>query len=105
MKTSTPPLTHSAYCIKAATAILGDKWTPLIIAALKSEPKRFCQVQKDVGGINPRTLSARLTELENNTIITKQHENNMPLYALSPKGQALLPIIASMKLWGETYSI
>ena len=44
-------------CIGAATAILGDKWTPhLLRAFLNEDTVRFCQLQDLVEGINPRTL-------------------------------------------------
>ena len=59
-------------CIKAATEILGDKWTPQLLRFfINEETVRFCQIQDLVGGINPRTLSARLTQLEDHDIITK----------------------------------
>jgi len=52
-------------CVKAATEILGDKWTPQLLRFfLNNEVVRFCQLQDLVGGINPRTLSARLSSLE-----------------------------------------
>ncbi len=48
-------------CVDAATEILGDKWTPLLLRFFINEPTlRFCQLQDLTDGINPRTLSARL---------------------------------------------
>lgn len=90
----------------AATAILGDKWTPLIITALSKSSMRFCQLQESVGGVNPRTLSARLTSLEENGIICKEPsiESAHDHYILSQKGKDLLPVINSMHQWGDKYA-
>lgn len=98
-------LDQSTSCIVAATTILGDKWTPLIINVLQDQPLRFCQIQESIGGVNPRTLSARLDKLEEHMIIQKTHAHDQTYshYCLSPKGQDLLPIIASMTQWGEKY--
>lgn len=98
-------LDKSTSCVVAATAILGDKWTPLIINALHEEPLRFCHLQEKIGGVNPRTLSARLDKLEEHMIVQKIHVHDQTYshYCLSPKGQDLLPIIVSMTQWGEKY--
>ena len=61
---------QSLVCVKAATTVLGDKWTPQLLCIFAEENTvRFCQLQEEVGGINPRTLSARLSALEQHEII------------------------------------
>lgn len=93
-------------CVKAAVSIIGDKWTPLLIRSLATGPQRFGELQKAVGGINPRTLSARLARLEHQQIITKDMRPASPPYAhymLTPKGTDLVPILQSMATWGEQY--
>ena len=97
---------HSIGCVKAATAILGDKWTPQILRFfVNEETVRFCQVQDLVEGINPRTLSARLDTLEQNGIIIKQPttSENRCEYSLTEKGQALIPILRDMHTWSQTF--
>lgn len=93
-------------CVKAATAILGDKWTPQLLRFLANEESvRFCQLQDLVGGINPRTLSARLSVLEENAVIEKLHHDSSTRceYRLTEKGRDLLPILFDMQRWGEKY--
>lgn len=97
---------QSIGCVKAATAILGDKWTPQILRYFVNEKTvRFCQVQDLVDGINPRTLSARLDTLEKQGIILKQPTTSESRceYSLTAKGQALIPILQDMHTWSETY--
>jgi DNA-binding HxlR family transcriptional regulator len=93
-------------CVKAATAILGDKWTPLLLRYFVNEDEvRFCQLQDLVGGINPRTLSARLAYLEEVDIITKVTKDNAGFctYRLTKKGNDLLPILRDMHTWSQKY--
>ena len=68
---------------------LGAKWTALILRDLMDGPKRFCELQRLVAGINPRTLTARLLELEDRGIVTNDGTTG---YAPTPKGKDLLPI-------------
>jgi DNA-binding HxlR family transcriptional regulator len=94
-------------CVKAATIILGDKWTPLLLTLLANNPtSRFSQLQEVVEGINPRTLSARLLSLEEKGIVEKLPVNhtNRCEYKLTQKGHDLLPILRDMEKWGEKYS-
>lgn len=94
-------------CVKAATDILGDKWTPQLLRFFANEKVvRFCQLQDLVGGINPRTLSARLQSLEEKGIITRNPTSSESRceYQLTTLGETLLPIIRDMEQWGQTYA-
>ncbi|MFZ1361244.1 MAG: helix-turn-helix domain-containing protein [Candidatus Saccharimonadales bacterium] len=98
---------ESIGCIDAAATILGDKWTPQLLRYfLSKETVRFCQIQELVGGINPRTLSSRLSQLEQQQIIAKVHHtsNGRCEYQLTPKGRDLLPILRSMEQWSVKYT-
>lgn len=98
---------QSIGCVKAATEILGDKWTPQLLRIFaNNEVVRFCQLQDLVGGINPRTLSARLLQLEQHDIIEKHATSSEKRceYRLTAKGEALLPIVRDMHAWSTTYS-
>lgn len=93
--------------VKVTTAVLGDKWTPLLLRCFINEKEvRFCQLQSFVGGINPRTLSARLDYLEQSAIITKvvRKGGGHCTYRLTKKGDDLLPILKNMQIWGQKYS-
>ena len=94
-------------CVKEATRILGDKWTPQLLRFfINEEAVRFCQIQDLVEGINPRTLSARLDHLETEGIITKNAttSDSRCEYRLTDKGRALLPILKDMQVWSEQYA-
>jgi DNA-binding HxlR family transcriptional regulator len=100
--------TNTVGCVKAATRILGDKWTPQLLRFFVNEKSvRFCQIQDLVEGINPRTLSARLDTLEKEGIIQKitAPQKSRCEYRLTEKGLALTPILHDMERWSEQYAI
>ena len=112
MKTvlSLPPtlsLEPTVGCIASAMTIIGNKWTALILRDLFTGPKRFCELERSVGSINPRTLSQRLDDLEQHGIITRACFNQVPPridYTLTSKGQDLLPILEQMAAWGNKHA-
>ena len=107
---STPVITMlepKGGCIASAMEIIGSKWTALILRDLFSGPRRFCELEKSVGKINPRTLSQRLDDLELHGIITRESYAEVPPrteYCLTEKGEDLLPILQQMAAWGTKYS-
>ena len=93
-------------CIAAAMEIIGNKWTALILRDLFTGPKRFCELERSVGTINPRTLSQRLDDLEAHNIISKRMFAEVPPrteYTLTQKGEELLPVLEKMAAWGAKY--
>ncbi len=95
-------------CVDSATAILGNKWTPLLLRYfLNEQTVRFCQLQELVGGINPRTLCARLEQLEQEGIIVKQAigDGSRCAYQLTDKGRELMPVLQSMQQWSSKYPL
>jgi len=90
-------------CISSAISVIGKKWTALILRDLIDAPKRFCELERSVGHINPRTLSQRLDELLTKDIV--QYNSKDLTYSLTKKGQDLLPILVQMAAWGTKYPL
>jgi DNA-binding HxlR family transcriptional regulator len=93
-------------CIATAMKVIGNKWTALIIRDLIAGPRGFCELEKSVGNINPRTLSQRLDDLEAEGIINKKSFPNQPHkseYSITKKGEDLLPVLKQMATWGTKY--
>jgi DNA-binding HxlR family transcriptional regulator len=104
--TKLKPLEPKIGCIANAMDIIGSKWTALILRDLFSGSRRFCELEKSVGNINPRTLSQRLDDLEIHGIITKKSFSEVPPrteYTLTRKGLDLHPILEKMADWGTKY--
>lgn len=107
MRLPAKPIETSEGCVARTTQILGNKWTPLILRDLASGPKRFCELENSLQSISPRTLSARLDDLECFNVISKKAFAEKPPrveYTLTKKGEDLLPILKKMATWGTKYS-
>ena len=86
--------------------IVCGKWTLLVIRDLAEGRSRFCELERSLHGISPRTLSLRLRALEEEGIVERQTFPEVPPrveYALTEKGRALLPIIDGMRTYGEAW--
>src|SRR6476660_9287766 len=90
---------------RTADVICG-KWTLLVIRDLSEGRSRFCELERSLRGISPRTLSLRLRALEEEGIVERTTFAEVPPrveYALTEKGRALLPIIDDMRAYGEDW--
>jgi DNA-binding HxlR family transcriptional regulator len=86
--------------------IVCGKWTLLLVRELAEGRSRFCELERALTGISPRTLSLRLRALEDEGIVARQTYPEVPPrveYALTAKGRALLPIIDDMRTYGERW--
>ena len=86
--------------------IVCGKWTLLLVRDLAEGRSRFCELERSLAGISPRTLSLRLRALEEEGIVERHTFPEVPPrveYALTEKGRALLPIIDDMRAYGEDW--
>lgn len=87
--------------------IIGNRWTSLIVRELLMGTKRFNELRKNLQGISPKTLSERLTALEEEGILTRTLYPEVPPrveYRLTEKGRSLAPIFEAMREWGSQWT-
>jgi DNA-binding HxlR family transcriptional regulator len=90
---------------KTAEVVCG-KWTLLLIRDLAAGSRRFCELERSLEGISPRTLSLRLRALEDEGVIERHTYPEVPPrveYALTEKGEALVPLIDDMRTYGTRW--
>src|ERR671913_1819926 len=90
---------------RTAEVVCG-KWTLLLVRDLAEGCTRFCELERSLQGISPRTLSLRLRALEEEGIVERETYPEVPPrveYRLTEKGRALLPIIDDMRRYGDTW--
>ena len=78
----------------------------LVIRDLAEGRSRFCELERSLNGISPRTLSLRLRALEEEGIVERQTYPEVPPrveYSLTEKGRALVPLIESMRAYGSQW--
>ena len=86
--------------------IVCGKWTLLVIRDLAEGRARFCELERSLAGISPRTLSLRLRALEEEGIVERRTFPEVPPrveYALTEKGRALVPLVESMRIYGRQW--
>jgi DNA-binding HxlR family transcriptional regulator len=86
--------------------IVCGKWTLLVIRDLAEGRSRFCELERSLHGISPRTLSLRLRALEEEGVVERHTYPEVPPrveYALTEKGQALVPLIEDMRAYGREW--
>jgi DNA-binding HxlR family transcriptional regulator len=90
---------------RTAEVVCG-KWTLLVIRDLAEGSSRFCELERSLEGISPRTLSLRLRALEEEGIVERQTFPEVPPrveYALTEKGEALVPLVEDMRRYGTRW--
>lgn len=96
--------TTNSECPVCRTAeVVCGKWTLLVIRDLADGSSRFCELERSLEGISPRTLSLRLRALEDEGIVERHTYPEVPPrveYALTEKGRALVPLIEDMRTYG-----
>lgn len=104
MRTMRP--VHDAECSVACTAeIIGSKWTAVIVHDLSEGPRRFSELERSCPGISPRTLAERLRVLDQEGLLERTSAGRRVDYALTKKGEALLPIIDAMRGFGREWLV
>jgi DNA-binding HxlR family transcriptional regulator len=97
-------MSNADTCPVCRTAeIVCGKWTLLLIKELAEGQSRFCELERGLAGISPRTLSLRLRALEEEGIVARSTFPEVPPrveYALTDKGRALVPLIEDMRAYG-----
>jgi DNA-binding HxlR family transcriptional regulator len=85
---------------------VGDRWSLLLIAALLDEPRRFGDLQRDLGGIAPNVLSSRLRRLEEQGVLVAEPYSERPprfVYELTASGRDLAAALRLLADWGARH--
>jgi len=92
--------------IEGIVDIIGSKWNLFIIWHLRTGVLRFTELQSRMCGVNSKTITKHLRDLEKQMIIDRKVYPEVPPrveYTLTARGRALLPIIEAMLEWGGRY--
>jgi DNA-binding HxlR family transcriptional regulator len=88
--------------------LIGKKFTVLIVRNMMSNQIRFNQFIETIEGINPKTLSTRLKEMEKDGLIHRKIYHETPIrieYYLTEKGKHLKSILDQMALFSAQFCI
>ena len=100
------PVADPSCPVRACAELVCSKWTILVLRDLSEGRTRFCELERSLAGISPRTLSLRLRALEEEGIVERRTFPEVPPrveYQLTDKGQALMPLIEDMREYGREW--
>lgn len=91
--------------IARASAVLGDRWSLLILSDFFLGVRRFDDFQERLN-IPRTTLANRLKRLQDHGVIDRRVYREQPTryeYRLTQKGRDLFPVITTLASWGDKY--
>ena len=94
--------------VEAALELIGGKWKGVALFHLADGTKRFNELKRLAGSVTQRTLTKQLRELEADGLISRTVYPVVPPkveYALTPKGESLIPVLMALRDWGIEYAL
>jgi len=91
--------------IPAAVELIGEKWAFLILRGAFNGLRHFEEFQAGLG-IARNILSDRLSKLVAGEILERRpdpDDGRRVIYSLTPKGEALLPVVVALRQWGDEW--
>lgn len=88
-----------------AVELIGEKWAFLIVRGAFNELHHFEEFQAGLG-IARNILSDRLGKLVAGGILQRTpdpSDKRKVVYSLTPKGEALMPVVLALRQWGEDW--
>jgi len=91
--------------LPAALEVVGERWSFLILRGTFNGLSHFEQFQAELG-IARNILANRLSKLVQHGILARRDcadDRRKVIYALTPKGEALMPTLIALRQWGERW--
>lgn len=90
--------------LHTAVGRIGDRWTLLLIDALRAGPLRYGQLETALTGIAPTVLARRLRDLESDGLLVASPYQERPVrmsYELTEAGRELAGALDLLRQWGS----
>lgn len=91
---------------RAILQLIADKWTLLILPALRRGPKRNGDLMRLIEGVSQKMLTQTLRQLERNGLVSRIDYGEIPPrveYALTELGGSLAEAMRKLDGWAETH--
>ena len=92
--------------VETTLTLISSKWKVLIVRDLLVGTKRFGELQRSVGNVSQKVLTAQLREMEEDGLVDRKVYPEVPPrveYSLTELGRSLEPVLSALWNWGETY--
>ena len=94
--------------VEVTLQLIGTKWKVLIIRELLESTKRFSELQRSIGGVSQKVLTANLRAMEECGLVNRKVYAEVPPrveYSLTDLGRSLKSVLDVMVEWGEGYQM
>ncbi|MDH6493137.1 helix-turn-helix domain-containing protein [Streptomyces sp. SAI-127] len=98
-------ITSTECPIARSSAVIGDRWTLVIMRELTMGNRRFDSLQVQTLA-SPQMLTNRLKRLEADGMLERRAYSTKPRryeYHLTAKGEAFASVLLALRAWGETW--
>ena len=92
--------------VETTLTLISSKWKVLIVRDLLTGTKRFGELQRSVGNVSQKVLTAQLREMEEDGLVDRKVYPEVPPrveYSLTELGRSLEPVLSALWTWGEGY--
>ncbi len=107
LPTAVVPDVFNAQCgSRQVLTVIADRWSMLVICALRGKTKRYGELHAMIGGISQKMLTQVLRRLERDGIVARTQYPVVPPrveYTLTALGATLLRPMGAMCRWAEEY--
>jgi DNA-binding HxlR family transcriptional regulator len=98
---------YRQYCgVARALDLVGERWTLLIVRDLLLGPRRYSDLLRALPGVTTNLLAKRLQDMTAAGIVSRTElppPASVPVYALTPAGEALQPVVMELGRWGGRF--
>jgi DNA-binding HxlR family transcriptional regulator len=91
--------------LREALDAVGERWKLLLVATLLDGPRRFADLERELGGIAPNVLSSRLRALEEDGLVVARLYCERPprySYELTDAARGLAAPLRLLAGWGAS---
>ena len=92
--------------VETTLMLIGDKWKVLILRDLMNGTMRFGELNKSIGTVSQKVLTAQLRDMEEKGLLNRKVYAEVPPrveYTLTETGYSLKPVLDAMWAWGADY--
>ena len=93
--------------VETTARIVGGRWKAAVLEQLFQGTKRFSELKRGIAGITQRTLAQQLRDLQSTGVVERTVFPDTPprvVYAITPLGKSLRPLLEAMCHWGKSHS-
>lgn len=101
-KQGCPPTFKDGGAVREVLDRIGDKWSLLVVGALREGPLRFGELERTIEGISQRMLTLTLKHLVEDGLVSRTAYAEVPPrveYEVTELGKTLVPLVIALAEW------